>query len=190
MIEDSVYNKLKKDIGIKRFNHSIRVMNISAKLAKQYNCSVKKAKIAGLLHDCGKIQGEINLLKIANDFDIILDNVMKYNKELIHSVLGARLAQKEYNVYDRDIINAIRFHTTGRENMSILEKIVYIADIIEPGRDFEGIERIRQLAYEDINESILLAIDSTLKFIIDKNNLLHLDTIRARNYLLIQQNME
>jgi predicted HD superfamily hydrolase involved in NAD metabolism len=190
MIEQWIYDKLKKDIGIQRFNHSIGVMNTSIELAKCYNYSVEKANVAGLLHDCGKLQGEINLLKMANDFDIILDNVMKVNKELIHSHLGAEIAKKVYNVGDQDILNAIRFHTTGRENMGLLEKIVYIADLIEPGRDFQGVEEIRRLAYEDIDKSLLFAMDNTLKFVIEKGNLIHLDTIKARNHLIILKNME
>lgn len=190
MVEQWIYEKLKKDIGIKRFNHSIGVMNTSMKLAKHYDCSIEKAKIAGLLHDCGKLQGEINLLKMANDFDIILDNVMKVNKELIHSPLGAEIAKKQYNIKDREILDAIRFHTTGRENMRLLGKIVYIADLIEPSRDFQGVEEIRKLAYEDIDKTLLFSINNTLKFILKKGNLIHLDTIKARNHLLINKKME
>lgn len=190
MIEQWIYDKLKKDIGIKRFNHSIGVMNTSMELARHYDYPMGKAKIAGLLHDCGKLQGEINLLKMAYDFDIILDNVMKVNKELIHSPLGAEIAKIEYDVEDEDILNAIRYHTTGRENMGLLEKIVYIADLIEPGRDFPGVEKIRELAYEDIDKSLLFAINNTLRFIIQKGNLIHLDTIKARNQLIILKNME
>lgn len=188
MIDKWIHDKLKKTIGIERYNHSLRVMNTSIELAKLYNYSKEKAAIAGLLHDCGKLQGEINLLKMANDFDIILDNVMKNNKDLIHSPLGEVLAKEEYNISDKDILNAIRFHTTGRENMSLLEKIVYVADFIEPNRKYEGVERIRELAYQDIDESVLWTIDNTIKFIVNRGKLIHLDTIKARNYLIILKN--
>lgn len=185
MIETWIHDKLKKNIGPERYNHSIGVMNTSMELAKHYESSTEKAALAGLLHDCGKLQGEKNLLKIASNFDIILDNVMKNNKELIHGPLGEVLAKKEYNVVDEEVLNAIRFHTTGRENMSLLEKIVYIADVIEPSRSFEGVEKIRDLAYIDINKSILYSINSTIKLIIHRGNLIHLDTIKARNQLII-----
>ncbi|MBZ2175359.1 bis(5'-nucleosyl)-tetraphosphatase (symmetrical) YqeK [Schnuerera sp. xch1] len=190
MIENWVYEKLKKDIGVKRYNHSLGVMHESKKLAKQYGYPIEKAEVAGLLHDCGKLKGEINLLKMANAFGIILDNVTKNNRELIHSVLGEIIAQEEYNIADRDILKAIRFHTTGRENMGLLEKIVYVADLIEPSRNFEGVEKIRDLAYVNIDQCLLYAIDNTLKFIISREKLIHLDSIKARNQILIQKNME
>ena len=185
MIERWIHNKLRTNIGLKRYNHSIGVMNVSIELARYYGSSIEKAALAGLLHDCGKLQGEKDLLKVANDFDIILDNVMKSNKELIHGVLGGILAKKEYNVVDEDILNAIRYHTTGRENMSLLEKIVYIADVIEPSRSFKGVEKIRKLTYKDINKGILYSMDSTIKLIVDRGKPIHLDTIRARNQLII-----
>lgn len=190
MIERWIYDKLKESIGLERYNHSIGVMKTSIELANIYGCSIEKAALAGLLHDCGKFRSEINLLKIANDFDIILDNVMKRNKELIHGPLGEAIAKKEYNITDETILSAIRYHTTGRENMSLIEKIVYIADVIEPSRNFEGVEEIRELAYKDIDNSILHAIDSTIRFIIHRGNLIHLDTVKARNQLIILKNME
>lgn len=190
MIKDWFYDKLKSDIGTNRYNHSLRVMEVSKELAIKYGCSVQKAALAGLLHDCGKLQGDINLLKMANDFDIILDSVMENNHELIHCVIGAELAKREYNVEDEDVLNAIRYHTTGRENMSLLEKIIYIADLIEPGRNFEGVERLRSLAYKDIDECLLSALNNTIKYVIDNDKLIHLDSIKARNYLLIQKDME
>lgn len=190
MIENWIYNKLKEDIGEKRYKHSLGVMNTSIDLAKHYGCSIKKAALAGLLHDCGKLQREINLLKIADDFDIILDNVMKKNTELIHGPLGEVLARRKYNISDEIILSAIRYHTTGRENMSLLEKIVFIADVIEPSRSFKGVEKIRELAYKDIDNSILYAIDGTIKFVIDRGNLIHLDTIKLRNQLIILKNLE
>ncbi|GMG97240.1 bis(5'-nucleosyl)-tetraphosphatase (symmetrical) YqeK [Tepidimicrobium xylanilyticum] len=190
MMESWVYDKLKKDIGTNRFEHSLRVMKTCEELAEHYGCSVEKARIAGLLHDCGKLQGEINLLKMVSDFGIILDNVMKINKDLIHSPLGAEIARRKYKIEDCEILNAIRYHTTGRENMTLLEKIVYIADLIEPGRDFNGVEEIRRLVYEDLDKALLYALDNTLAFIISRGKIIHLNTVKARNHLLILKNME
>lgn len=190
MIKDWFYEKLKEDIGISRFEHSIRVMESSIELAKRYNSSVEKAAVAGLLHDCGKFNGKTNLLKLSNEFGIILDSVTKNNSELIHSVLGAAIAEKIYGIKDKEILDAIRYHTTGRENMSLLEKIVYAADMIEPGRKFEGVEKLRELAFKDLDECLIFSLDNTLKFVIEKKKLIHLDSIKARNYLLIQKTME
>jgi predicted HD superfamily hydrolase involved in NAD metabolism len=164
-------------------------METSVRLAKKYNCDIEKAKLAGLLHDCAKFPDKTYLLNLANDFDIILDDVLKYNYELIHGPLGAIIAEKEYNIKDREILDAIKFHTTGRENMTLLDKIIYISDYIEPGRDFPGVEKVRSLAFDDLDGSILLAIDNTIEYLIDQKSLIHLNTIKARNYM-IQEKIE
>lgn len=190
MIEAWIYEELKKDIGTERYNHSINVMNTSIELAKLYNCSIEEAKIAGLLHDCGKFQDKIKILKMVDEFDIILDDVMKKNTALAHGPLGVAIAKSKYNISNPNILNAIRYHTTGREEMTLLEKIVFIADLIEPSRNFQGVEEMRKLAYENLDESIILALNKNIQFVIEKKNLLHLDTIKARNRLIILKDME
>ena len=190
MIGAWIHEELKKDIGIERYNHSVNVMNTSGELAKFYNCSVEEAEIAGLLHDCGKFSDKIKILKMVDEFDIILDNIMKINTALVHGPLGVAIAKTKYNISNPDILNAIYYHTTGRENMSLLEKIVFIADLIEPSRNFCGVEEMRELAYEDIDEALILALDRNINFVLERRNLLHLDTVAARNYLIIQKDME
>lgn len=183
-MDKSLEEKIIKDIGEKRYNHSVRVMETAIKLAEIYNADIEKAKIAGILHDCAKITDETNLLKRTNDFDIILDACMEYNHELIHGPLGAKIAKEEYGIKDKEILDAIYYHTIGRENMSILDKIIYIADYIEPKRNFSGVEEVRSLAFEDIDKSLILAMEKTIIFLIEKNKLIHPDTIKARNYLI------
>lgn len=190
MIEAWAYEKLKEDIGQKRYIHSIGVMNTSMELAKIYKADEEKAKIAGLFHDCAKFREKRNLLKMATEFDIILDNVMERNVELIHGPLGAEVAKRIYNIYDEEILSAIRYHTTGKEDMSILDKIVFIADYIEPNRKFEGVEEVRQLAYRDLDKSLIKAMDNTIVFVVKSGDLIHLDTIKARNYLKIREDLE
>ncbi|MBE6081273.1 MAG: HD domain-containing protein [Tissierellaceae bacterium] len=190
MIEKWIEKRLIDDIGYKRYIHSVGVMETSVKLSKIYNCNTDKARMAGLLHDCGKLQDKKNYLKMIDDFDIILDNVMEHNTDLIHGPLGAKIAEKVYDVHDKEILSAIYYHTTGKENMSLLEKIVYIADYIEPNRDFEGVERVRELAFVDLNESLIQSMDNTIKYIVDKKILIHLDTIKARNYLILEKDSE
>lgn len=182
---DKIKLNLANNIELKLYNHSLRVMMVAKELAKIYGEDVNKAALAGLLHDCGKIKDETILLKRAREFDILLDNIMSGNKVLIHGPLGAKIAEKEYNIVDKSILDAIYYHTTGRENMTLLDKITYIADFIEPERDFPGVEYIRELAYIDIDKSLLLAMDNTIKFTIDRGNLIHVDTIKARNYMKI-----
>ncbi len=186
MLEPWAHKRLKKDIGMERYEHTLRVAETSKKLARKYGADEEKANIAALLHDCGKFQDKKNLLKVTDDFDIILDNVMKFNKHLIHGPLGAEIAKRTYDVHDEEILNAVYYHTTGRENMSLLEKVIYIADYIEPGRDFKGLEEVRNLVDVDLNNALLLAMDNTIKYVIEKGYLLHLDTVKARNSIKLE----
>lgn len=185
-MEKSFEKNLIKDIGEKRYYHSVRVMETAVRLAEIYNADVEKTKLAAILHDCAKITDKTNLLKRANDFDIILDACMEYNHELIHGPLGAKIAEEEYGIKDIEILDAIYYHTIGKENMNILDKIIYIADYIEPYRNFEGVEEIRKLAFEDIDKSLILAMERTIIFLIEKNKLIHPNTVKARNYLIVE----
>src|SRR5699024_5500398 len=146
-------------------------------------------KQAAILHDCGKLRDRTNLLKMASKFGIMLDDTMKYNLELIHGPLGFKIARQEYGVKDIEVLNAIKYHTTGRKNMTVLDKIIYISDYIEPKRNFEGVEKIRQMAYKDLNKSVLLAMENTIRFLIEKGWLIHPDTIKSRNELRILMTM-
>ncbi|WIV10620.1 bis(5'-nucleosyl)-tetraphosphatase (symmetrical) YqeK [Proteiniborus sp. MB09-C3] len=183
-IIDKVSAKLIDSIGYERYSHSIRVMEEAIKLSAIFCCDEKKAAIAGLLHDCGKFSDEDELLKNAYNFDIIQRDACIANSALIHGVLGAEIARKEFHIEDRDILSAIRYHTTGRENMTLIEKIIYISDYIEPERNFPGVDEIRKLAYENLDLALLKAMDKTIKHIIDKGFYIHPDTINARNYLI------
>lgn len=185
-LEPWVHERLKEDIGTERYNHTLRVVEISKRLARKYGVDEEKASIAALLHDCGKFRDRKKILKVTNDFDIILDNVMKFNKHLIHGPLGAEIAKRIYNIHDEEILNAIYYHTTGREKMSLIEKIIYIGDYIEPGRDFEGVEKVRELVDVDLNNALLLAMDNTIKYVIEKGYLIHLDTVKARNSIKLE----
>lgn len=182
-----IKDQLIHNIGLDRYNHSLRVVEIAIKLAKIYGEDIERTEIAALLHDCGKYLDKISLLKKANNFDIILDSVMEANMELIHAPLGSKIAEVEYGIVNKEILNAIYYHTTGRENMTLLDKIIYIADYIEPSRTFYGIDEIRRLAYVDLDKSILKALDTTIIFLINKNKLIHLNTIEARNYLIMDK---
>lgn len=183
---EKIKEELLSTIGESRFEHSLRVMVQAKKLAEIYRVDQEKAAIAGLLHDCARYEDKMQLLKKCQEFDIILDKLYTGNLNLLHAPLGARVASETYKIYDEDILNAIKYHTTGRKDMSMLEKIVYMADYIEPKRDFEGIEEVRNLCYKekDLNKALIRSIDNTIRYIIDKNLIIHEDTIQARNFLL------
>ncbi|HZK00660.1 MAG TPA: bis(5'-nucleosyl)-tetraphosphatase (symmetrical) YqeK [Tissierellaceae bacterium] len=188
IIDEAILEQLLVDLGEDRFNHSLRVVEEAERLASKYNIDREKAVTAALLHDCAKFSDKKKILKMANYFDIIISDIMIHNKQLIHGPLGAKMAQDKYKVYDVDILNAIEFHTTGRKDMSKLEKLIYIADYIEPGRKFPGVNQVRRLAYVDLDRSILLAMDETIVFLVKNNRLISPYTIEARNQLEINLN--
>ena len=178
------YEKLKENIGINRYNHSIRVRDTAIELAKRFHYDVNKAMVAGLLHDCGKYHDKDYLLKQAFEFGIMDDESLINNRHIIHAPLGAIIAEKEYGVDDVEVLDSIRYHTTGRENMTMLEKIVYLADYIEPERKYDGVEEIRELARENINLAVLKSLENSIFHLLDTQRTIHLDTIKARNYLI------
>ncbi|HHW48424.1 MAG TPA: HD domain-containing protein [Clostridiaceae bacterium] len=180
-------NKLRSAISKKRFIHSINVMNCAVELAKRYEVDTEKAAIAGLLHDCAKnIEGD-EALRLCEKFNIELDNVTRYQPSLLHGPLGSKIAEIEYGISDREILSAIYYHTTGCENMSLLEKIIYIADYIEPGRRFPGVEEVRKTVFENIDAAIIMSLDRTIKHVLLRGGLLHPNTVNARNYMIIEK---
>lgn len=156
--------ELKKSVRANIYDHCIRTMEEAEKLAIAYNVDVEKAMIAGALHDCGKLLDE-------------------HNDNLSHAKTGAELAKNTYNIEDIDILNAIRYHTTGRESMNILEKIIYIADKIEPNRKFEGVEELRRLVYVNINDAIIKSLMGTIEYVKKRNLEIDLESQKTLNYL-------
>ncbi len=144
--------------------HSIRTMEEAAKLSECYGEDTEKARIAGLLHDCGK-------------------KMVRGNDNLTHSKTGAHMARDIFHVSDEDILNAIAYHTTGRENMSMLEKVIFIADKIEQGRKYDGVSELRKAAYEDIDKAIIMSIESTVEYVKMKNAELDDDSIKTLKFL-------
>lgn len=187
MIQD-IYTKLRGMISEDRFRHSLGVKETAVMLAQKYSVDIHKASTAGILHDCAKGFSNNELLRIAGECGIPINNIYKNQAELLHGLVGAYIAQKEFLVNDRDILHAIKYHTTGCENMSILDKIIYIADYIEPGRCFPGVEDLRRLTFDDINGGVLAALESTIRHVLDKKQLLDILTIEARNFMLSKDN--
>ena len=107
---------------------------------------------------------------------------------VLHSFIGAEVAKKVYNISDKDILDAIRYHTTGKESMTILEKIIFIADAIEPRRDFEGINNIRDASRKDLDKTMLMLLDSSIIFLISKKAIINPLSFIARNYLIEERN--
>lgn len=161
-----VKKAVKKTQDGKRFEHTLGVAYTAVALAMKYGVSLKDAELAGLLHDCAKCLSHEEKIAICKDNNIEMTDVEKRNPFLLHAKVGFFLAKTTYKVEDEDILNAILYHTTGRPEMSLLEKIVFIADYIEPGRDqAPNLTEIRKLAFEDIDKALLWILDDTLNYL-------------------------
>ena len=180
---ENIIENLKATLEEERFEHSIGVMEMAVKLAKLYGADEKKAELAGLLHDLAKNIPYDDMYKMCEDFGIELDEIIMKQPGLVHAFLGAYLAKRDYGI-DDEIYDAIYYHTVGKPNMSLLTKIIYISDSIEKNRNYDGVEELRNLAFEDLDRALVVQIDNTIRSVLKKRTLLHTNTIDTRNYYL------
>lgn len=181
---ENIKEKLEASLSPKRFNHSINVMNTAVLLAKRFGEDEDKARIAGLLHDCARDIRGPRMYDMCKAYNIELDYLRAAQPELIHGELGVYVVKEQYNIQDKQVLSAILWHTTGCEKMTSLDKIIFLADYIEPARSFNGVEEARRLAYEDLNRAMLYALDRTIKYVMMREVFIHPDTLKARNSIL------
>ena len=188
MTIDEMRRELQKRLNKNRFAHSIGVANTAVKLAKKFGVDVNKAYIAGLLHDCAREFENEDLPAQAVKRGIEIGEVEKNSPLLLHAYIGAKMINEIYGVDDKEISQAIYRHTVGARNMTALDKIIYFADMIEPNRNYPGVDELRKLADKDnLDEIILTAMNESIIFVIHKNALVHPATIDARNFLLLKK---
>jgi predicted HD superfamily hydrolase involved in NAD metabolism len=171
-----------------RFQHTLGVMETAINLASQYKVDVKKAETAAIFHDYAKFRpkDEMKQIIIEQNMPTVL---LDYNTELWHAPVGAYLVKTEVGITDSEILTAIEYHTSGRPNMTMLERVIYLADYIEPGRHFPGVEEVRELAKKDLNLALVQSIRNTISFLLKKNQPIFPDTFLAYN-ALIHENKE
>jgi len=158
-----IKKQLSKTLDHKRYEHTLGVAYTAAAMAMCYGEDIKKAELAGLLHDCAKCMDNEKRLHICEKHNIEISDAELRNPFLLHAKVGAYLAEKKYHVEDVDVLNAILYHTTGRPCMSLLEKIIYIADYIEPARDqAPNLEIIRKLAFQNLDNALIKILEDTL----------------------------
>lgn len=170
----------------KRYRHTLGVSAVAEQLARRYGVPTEKASLAGLLHDCAREFSTEELFVLANKRGMVFTEIERYTPVLLHAWIGAELAAEKYGVADPEISRAIRLHTTGGAQMSKLDRIIYLADMIEPGRDFPAVASLRQLAERDLDQALLAAFDQSILYVIKKGQLIHPDTILARNEILLK----
>ncbi len=181
---------LEQQLSPKRFRHSCNVARAARQLAQKYGADVEKAYFAGLMHDVCKemLFVDQKTLMLAGDF--APDEAELQSKKVWHGIAGAYYLQSEFGVTDKDILNAVRFHTVGRANMSLLEEIIYIADMISDDRDYKGVGKMRKLAFENLQDAMFEAIRDSAVAILKKGVMLPQYTIAAYNYYLMRQNQD
>ena len=163
---DEAVKKLKKKLSDKRFVHSIGVEYTAACLAMTYGYDVEKARIAGLLHDNAKCFTEEEKLKKAKKFGISINSSEYANPDLLHGKLGAYYAKEKFGIKDQEILDSIIYHTTGRPKMTLLDKIIYVADYIEPNRKMlDELPAIRKEAFTDLDKCVLHILRNTLEYL-------------------------
>ena len=174
----------------KRFIHSLNVADCAKELALKYGADPDKAYTAGLLHDsCKNLETETQL-KYLLENKVSLSEYELSAPKLFHAICGTVFAEKEIGCTDKDILDAIRYHTTGRSNMSLLEKVVFIADFIGKERDYDGVEIMREKAFRSLDEAIVEGLSFTVIDLIKKERLVHPDTLGAYNSALINMKKE
>jgi len=183
--EEWIKEKLKNDE--ERYIHSIGAREAAKKLAEDFGCDTQKAELAALLHDNAKCCKYEQLIKIIEENNFPIDEDIKNNRKIVHAYAGAFLAKKELGLEDENIFNAIMYHTTGRSNMSLLEKIVYLADKIETKtRPPEHFGKITSVLYEtkSLDKAIMTSIDITIRSLLDRKLPINTQTIETWNCLI------
>lgn len=176
---------VKKQLTERRYVHTVGVTETAIDLAKQYGADVKKAELAAIFHDYAKFRPIEEMKDIVISEKMPAD-LLEYGEELLHAPVGAYLVRKEVGIIDPEVLAAIAYHTSGGVNMTLLDKVVFLADYIEPGRSFPGVEEVRQLAKENLDSAIILAVSNTLAFLIKNNQAVYPDTFHFYNDLILQ----
>ena len=169
-----------------RFRHCRDVSQTAVRLAERWHADIEKARLAGILHDCARnLKGE-ELLKTSRQFGMIPSPLELLQPALIHAPLGAIIAERRFGISEPQVLQAIRRHTTGAPQMTLLDKVIYLSDCIEPGRNFSGVRKIRDMAVEDLDAAVLLAYEHSILFVVANGGLLHPNTGEGRNSLLME----
>lgn len=177
---EELMQKVQMHMSERRFKHVLGVEETAIALAAKYGASEEKASIAALTHDYAKERPneEFEMIILRDGYD---QDILNYGNAIWHGLVGASMVQRELGIDDEEILEAIRLHTTGGAKMSLLDKIIYVADYIEPGRDFPGVKEARELALVDLDEAVAYETKHTLQHLIEKEQKIYPKTIETYN---------
>lgn len=186
---EQLRKSMKKVLSESRYRHVLGVEDVCFDLALIYEDDTLKASVAGILHDCVKYMSEAELIQECKKFNLEISETEKKAPYLLHAKLGAVYAREKYGIDDEDILNAITYHTTGRPCMSRLEKILFVADYIEPYRKpIPMLDKARELAYRNLDEAIIHISESNLKYLSGKGTVIDPLTNETYKYYVNQIN--
>lgn len=175
---------VKAQITEKRYVHTLGVAESAVELAERYGADVKKAEIAAIFHDYAKFRPKEEMRQIIINQNMAKD-LLDFHSELWHAPVGAYLVEQEAGITDQEILDAIKYHTTGRVGMTVLEKIVYLADYIEPGRSFPGVDEVREIAKKSLDAAMIQAVRNSIVFLMNKKQAIYPDTFHTYNDLIL-----
>jgi predicted HD superfamily hydrolase involved in NAD metabolism len=175
--------RLAKKLTPELFAHCAGVAETAARLAVQLGYDRDQARLAGWLHDCAREWSPAQLLRFAQANGIEIDKVSRCQPILLHGSVGALLAQN-WGFHDYEILSAIRYHTLGYPGMSVLAQIVYVADKIEPGRSYHGVEQLRKKVAYNFNEGLIQTVAQSISYVLQKRQIIHPLTITFYNWLV------
>ncbi|KAB8127283.1 HD domain-containing protein [Gracilibacillus oryzae] len=175
---------VEKQLKKKRYEHTVRVMETAIKLAEHYGADVKKAEQAAIFHDYAKYRDVEEMRRWVISENLPQD-LLEYGDELLHGPVGSFMIEREVGIKDAEIQSAVYYHTTGKRHMSLLDKIIYIADYIEPGRKTPGVEDIRAIVYDDIDQACWMAAQHTVLFLMEHEQPVYPDTFQLYNERLM-----
>lgn len=179
-LEQDIVDYLEAHLKASRLKHVFGVVKMAETLAITHDVSLEKARLAALLHDLAKWMDDQTLLQAMQDYQIE-DPYLTQVPHLSHGLVGAALAKTEFDIRDEEVLDAVRYHTFGRRGMSRLEKLIFLADYIEEGRSFDGVEWARSLAEKDLDEAVQFATEHTVRFLLDRGEIVHPNAIEMRN---------
>lgn len=171
-------------LGEKRYNHVLAVEEKAVELCKLYNQNENKCRTAALYHDFAKSMSIKESISILDKYEYPYDELESQNTDLLHAKVAGILAEKVYGVGDRDTIEAILYHTTGKADMTLLSKIIFVADAIEKNRDYPNVNLYRELAIQNLDMTMLSILNGQIIYLVKAGKKIHPDTLQARNYLL------
>ncbi|WP_417899519.1 bis(5'-nucleosyl)-tetraphosphatase (symmetrical) YqeK [Bacillus haimaensis] len=180
MNRDKALRIVREQLTERRYIHTIGVMDTSIELAKKYGVDENKAELAAIFHDYAKFRDKEEMRNIILEQNMPKD-LLAHHDELWHAPVGAYLVEKEVGIKDKDVLEAIKCHTSGKINMTTLDKILYVADYIEPGRDFPGVEEVRETAKASLDIAMIQAMKNTISYLLKRNQPVYPDTFHAYN---------